>query len=80
MIDKHSPLSFKVMCTACYGTEIWTLGRITRLLTDLGKLPPEFKSDTEFIAKQFIAHRGRIHCAGCNKVGVLNVQRIVPET
>jgi hypothetical protein len=79
MIDKHSPLSFKVECAACYGMSIWTLGHISRLLTAIGKLPPERKSDIEFIAEQFIVHCKRILCPDCNKTDVLMVQRIVPE-
>jgi len=60
--------------------EIWTLGRISRLLTAIGSLPPERTSDIEFIAEQFIARHKHIPCSGCGKKGVLKVLRIVPET
>jgi ribosomal protein S27E len=79
MINKQSPLSFKVECAACYGMSIWTLGHIARLLTEINKLPPERKSDIEFVAEQFSAHCKRIRCPDCNKLDVLRVQRVVPE-
>jgi len=78
-MTEQSPLAFNVQCTACYGTEVWKLGRITRLLKTAGKLPPEFESDIEFIAEQFTAHCKELVCPGCEKKGVLTVQRIVSE-
>jgi len=74
-MQEHSPLAFNVRCTVCYGTEVWKLGRITRLLTAAGELPPEFASDIEFIAEQFTAHCKQLVCPGCNKTGVLTAQR-----
>jgi len=71
------PLAFNVQCTACYGAEVWKLGRITRLLTAAGKLPPGFESNIEFIAEQFMAHCKQIVCPSCEKKGVLTAQRIV---
>ena len=79
MTHEQSPLSFKVRCTACYGMEIWTLGHISRLLIDAGKLPPSSTTDIEFIAEQFIAYQKHILCPDCNRTDVLIVQRIMPE-
>ena len=81
MIHTKSPLSFKVECKACYGMEIWSLGRIAGILTANGQLPPthytDVETDVEFVAEQFIAHHKKIYCPGCNKLGVLTVRRIV---
>jgi len=59
--------------------EIWTLGHISRLLIDAGKLPPSSTTDIEFIAEQFIAYQKHILCPDCNRTDVLIVQRIMPE-
>jgi len=80
---KESPLSFQVYCSACYGTEIWHLERITRLLIAAKVLlpptddpPPLPEPDIELIAELFIAHCKKIPCTGCAKKGMLTVQRI----
>ena len=77
--NTQPPLSFTVRCSACYGAETWTLGRISRALTTIGKLPPESTSDIEFIAEQFTANSKHILCPNCDKKGVLKVRRVVAE-
>jgi len=79
-MSEQSLLSFKVWCSACYGTEIWRLGRITRLLTAAGILPPSSESDIEWIAEQFTVHCKEITCPDCGKKGTLTVRRIDPGT
>jgi len=79
MAPKQPPLSFRVECSACHGMEIWTLGRIARLLTAAGQLPAASTSDVELIAEQFIAYHKHILCPACNKTGVLTVRRVVSE-
>jgi len=79
MTDQHSPLSFNIRCTACYGTEVWTLRHISRLLIAAGKLPPTSTTDIELIAEQFIAHHKKILCPHCNRINVLIVQRVEPD-
>ena len=69
-------LVFKVLCSACYGGEIWRLNRISRTLTAAGKLPPGYESDIEFIAEQFIEHSKHMICAGCGKEGLITVFRV----
>ena len=70
-------LAFRVQCAACYGTEIWKLGRIVRVLTAAGKLPPEFESDIELIAEQFTDHCKQLVCPSCDKKNVLTAQRVI---
>jgi len=72
----RSALVFKVLCSACYGEEIWQLNRITRTLTAADKLPPGSESDIEFVAEQFIAHSKQMICAGCGKTGLITVFRV----
>ena len=74
------PLTFRVYCTNCYGTEIWKLDRIARVLSEIpatgiqSPLPPE--PDIEKIAKQFTAYNKQVTCPGCGKTGTLTVSRI----
>ena len=72
----QSPLAFKVLCSACYGTEIWQLNRIVRTLTIAGELLSENESDIEFIAQRFVAHSKQMLCSGCGKSGLITVFRI----
>jgi len=80
MVTK-SPLSFKIYCSNCYGTEIWKLERIAHALSGipgtgvLSPLPPT--PDIEHIAEQFILHCKQMLCPGCGKTGTLVVSRIV---
>ena len=73
---KQSALVFKVLCSACYGEEIWQLNRITRTLKAADELPPGSESDIEFIAEKFIAHSKQMLCAGCGKTGLITVFRV----
>ena len=69
-------LAFKVLCSACYGEEIWQLKRITRTLTAADKLPPGNESNIEFIAERFIEHSKHMVCVGCGKTGLITVFRV----
>ncbi|MCL2743267.1 MAG: hypothetical protein FWE67_05390 [Planctomycetaceae bacterium] len=74
-----SPLTFRVSCRACFGTEIWLLGRIVRALTEAGLLssaPAADDTDVERIAELFITNIEQITCSACEKTKVLFVQRI----
>ena len=78
----QSSLTFKIYCTNCYGTEIWKLDRIARMLSKIpatgvqSPLPPE--PDIERIAEQFTAYNKQITCPGCGKTGTLTVSRLQP--
>jgi hypothetical protein len=72
----QSPLAFKVLCSACYGTAVWQLNRIGRTLTAAGELPPGSETDIEFVAEQFIAHCKQMSCVGCGKTGLITVFRV----
>jgi hypothetical protein len=78
-MQKQSPLSFRVQCSACFGAEVWRFERIARLLKEVGKMPPS-ESEIELIAREFIAHSKNILCPGCGKTGFITVQRIEPKT
>jgi len=75
-MSEQLPLSFRVQCTACYGTEVWHFGRILRSLIAAGiPLSPD-ESDIEFVAEQFVAYSKQICCPACEKIGMIAVHRI----
>ena len=69
-------LSFTVRCGACFGTETWTYGKISRTLIAAGKLAPEDAQNIERIAELFIANQKVLTCPECNKTNVLTVRRL----
>ena len=72
----HSPLTFHVSCSVCYGTEVWHRERIVHALVDAGALSTTTDADVEQLAELFIAHLDQIHCAACGKASVLTARRV----
>ena len=75
-MPKPPSLTFKVLCSACYGEEIWRLNRIVRTLTAAGELTPADEANIEYIAEQFIAYSKHMVCVGCGKTGLITVFRV----